>query len=220
VAIELLAGVTAAERERWDAVGQVRLEQKGGTTTVLFARLPESQQARVRAFADTGELVDMWGRAETIEARGGYFVVDLPGALCMQTIADYCMIGGTTYYLIQEIEEGQSAEEHLPSDEVSQLSNASPTPRPSPPATPSPTLTLSPTVAPSPTLMPSPPPTPSAAPTGVPTVMATSETAAATVEAPGDGKTTLPAYSGLVVLGLGLALGAGLAVWVFGRRGG
>ncbi len=102
VAIRLLGDVTAAERERWDAVGQVRLTQPGQTTTVLFARLPDSQTVRVPATADTAEWVSMWGGREEIEAEDGYFTVELPGALCRQTIADYCMIGGTTYYLIQE----------------------------------------------------------------------------------------------------------------------
>jgi hypothetical protein len=101
VAIRLLAGVTAAERERWDAVGQIRLDQDGQSTTVLFARLPQSQTARVPATAATADWIDMWGKAETIEAKDGYFEVELPGALCLQTIADFCMIGGTTYYLVQ-----------------------------------------------------------------------------------------------------------------------
>ncbi|MBX7254654.1 MAG: hypothetical protein K1X50_21910, partial [Candidatus Promineofilum sp.] len=101
VAIELMAGATAAERERWDAVGQVRLEQPQQTTTVLFARLPGRQTARVPATADTARWIDMWGKAEEIAAEDGVFTVELPGALCLQTIADYCMIGGTTYYLVQ-----------------------------------------------------------------------------------------------------------------------
>ena len=102
VAIRLLGGVTTAERERWDAVGQVRLEQGDTSHDLLFARLPGPQVARVRASADSADLVDMWGERETIDAQAGYFTVRLPGALCSQTIADYCMIGGTTYYLIQE----------------------------------------------------------------------------------------------------------------------
>jgi hypothetical protein len=233
VAIELLAGVTAAERERWDAVGQVRLEQKEGTTTVLFARLPESQQARVKAIAPTAELVDMWGRGETIEARGGYFVIDLPGALCSQTIADYCMIGGTTYYLVQQAEEsqGQAVDEQLPGHVAPQFSDASPTPMPSPVVTPSPTAGSKPTVAPSPAPMPSPTmtssptvtpsPTPSAAPTRATASPVTMlEANEVEVDIQGGESASPPTYSGLVVLGLGLALGAGLVVWVLARRGG
>ena len=109
IAIRMLSGVTSAARARWDGVGQVRLEQAETTTTVLFARLPDPQIARVEAVAATAELVDMWGVRETIEARGGYFTVELPGALCTQTIADYCMIGGTTFYLIQQPDEDSAA---------------------------------------------------------------------------------------------------------------
>jgi hypothetical protein len=228
VAIELLAGVTAAERERWDAVGQVRLEQKEKTTTVLFARLPGSQQARVEAIAGTAELVDMWGRGETIEARGGYFVVDLPGALCLQTIADYCMIGGTTYYLVQQVENSQADEEQLMGDKATLGSDASPTPRPSPSTTPSPTVApaststvaLSATPMPSPTMTPSATLTRAATGTAAPTLTATPDADGTTVEVRGDENKTLSDYAGLGVLGLGLALGAGLAVWAFGRRGG
>jgi hypothetical protein len=215
VAIRLLAGVSAAERERWDAVGQVRLEQDETTTTVLFARLPESQQARVKAVADTAELIDMWGHAETVDARGGYFVVDLPGALCAQTIADYCMIGGTTYYLVQQVEEDQAS-----ADEIRPLSETSPTPRPSPTIMPSATAPPSPTAAPSPVITSSPTLTlVPAAPTSA-TLTATPITNETVVDVPGEGSTEQPTYIGLIVLGLGLALGAGLTVWIFSRRGG
>lgn len=101
VAIQYLAGATGAQRERWNEVGQIRVAQEGRSTTVLFARLPAPQQAQVEAMADSAVLVDMWGARRTITARNGLFTVDLPGALCVQTIGDYCMIGGAPYYLVQ-----------------------------------------------------------------------------------------------------------------------
>mgnify|MGYP002682247887 CR=1 FL=1 len=55
-AIRLLGGVRRAERERWDAVGQIRLEQAGQSTTVLFARLPGRQETTVAATAATADL--------------------------------------------------------------------------------------------------------------------------------------------------------------------
>lgn len=216
IAIRLLGGVTAATRERWDAVAQIRLQQDGQSTTVLFARLPGAQKALVAATAKTAELVDMWGKRETIETKAGQFVVELPGALCLQTIADYCMIGGTTYYLIQE-DDGQKQENSRPAIEAGDL-------RPAENAT---VLVQSPTARPTATM----PPT--ATPAPLPTATATAEPptaiAAATDLPPHtpapilDGEPVTDATSnnqGLVVMGLGVALGLGLAAWwLFSRHG-
>jgi hypothetical protein len=101
VAIRYLSGATTVWRERWDGVGEIRLDQGEHSTTVLFARLPQPQQARVPATADSAALVDMWGTRRPITAENGFFTVDLPPALCTQSIGDYCMIGGTAYYLVQ-----------------------------------------------------------------------------------------------------------------------
>ncbi|HEX6386241.1 MAG TPA: hypothetical protein VF177_16335, partial [Anaerolineae bacterium] len=106
VAIQYLAGAQAASRERWDAVGQIRVKQPGYSTTVLFSRLPAPQQAQVAATASSAVLVDVWGARRTITAANGVFTVDLPGALCMQTTGDYCMIGGAPIYLVQADEGG------------------------------------------------------------------------------------------------------------------
>ncbi|MCA9926423.1 MAG: hypothetical protein KC421_28840, partial [Anaerolineales bacterium] len=106
VAIQYLAGMQGVSRERWDAVGQVRLDQSIYSTTVLFSRLPAPQQAQVPATANTAVLVDMWGARQSVSAQNGVFTVDLPGALCVQTAGDYCMIGGATYYLVQANEGG------------------------------------------------------------------------------------------------------------------
>lgn len=104
VAIGRLAGASGATRERWDAVGQVRVDQGEQTTTVLFSRLPSQQTATVRATAPTADLIDMWGKRRTIEPEDGAFIIDLPGANCTQSIGDYCMIGGATFYLVQAID--------------------------------------------------------------------------------------------------------------------
>ncbi|MCA9941773.1 MAG: hypothetical protein KC418_24210, partial [Anaerolineales bacterium] len=80
VAFRLLTGVRAADRERWDAVGQVRLTQADRVTTVVFARLPLPQVAEVPRVGDSANawLVDMWGKRRTIEAVDGVFRVNLP----------------------------------------------------------------------------------------------------------------------------------------------
>jgi hypothetical protein len=218
VAIRRLEGVTHAERERWDEVGQVRLEQPGQTTTVLFARLPQPQTARVKATADTAELVDMWGKTKTIEAVDDFFTVDLPGALCLHTIADYCMIGGTTFYLIQEVDQERS------------LAPASPTPtatRPAPTGTPTPIAIPTDTSA---------APTPSATATVVIAAVQSEptleiiEAESPILEVPeGESETILPAadsigwvgsYAGLLFIGLAIALAAGIVgrYWSANRR--
>ena len=126
VAVRYLSGARQATRKRWDEVGQVALDQGDYTTTVLFARLPAPQQAEVAATAREAVLVDMWGERQKLEAEGGVFSVPLPAALCTQPIGDYCMIGGTTYYLIQA-KEGRRLPD-LPPHSVS------PTTAPPPPA--------------------------------------------------------------------------------------
>lgn len=209
VAIRLLGGVSAAERERWDAVGQVRLDQAGQTTTVLFARLPQPQTARIRATAATAEWVDMWGQSETIEAEDGYFTVELPGALCLQTIADYCMIGGTTYYLIQAAADETAAT-------PTQVATPSPrppataTPLPQPAATPEPAATptaIAPVIQVEPAV---------ASPTMVRPTAAPATAAANEPETGPAGR--LADYAGLIVIGAAIALGAGMwGVYQFRR---
>ncbi len=233
VAIRLLGDVTAAERERWDAVGQVRLTQPGQTTTVLFARLPDSQTVRVPATADTAEWVSMWGGREEIEAEDGYFTVELPGALCRQTIADYCMIGGTTYYLIQENAPARAARLAATRDAAATRA-AVPTGR----AATRQAASTATALAPEPTATPRPSATATAAPSATATVAATTTAAVATLPptatatptsaAAADGAAipppstldTPPAQwsvgdnAGLILIGLGLLLAAGLV----GRR--
>jgi hypothetical protein len=100
-AIRFMRGTKNTTRERWDEIGQFRLEQEDRITTVLFSRLPEPQLVQVEAIAETARLVDMWGQEQVLEAQDGFFTIDLQQALCTQTIGDYCMVGGTVYYLVQ-----------------------------------------------------------------------------------------------------------------------
>jgi hypothetical protein len=105
-AIRFMRGTKKATRERWDEIGQFRLEQEDRITTVLFSRLPQPQPVQVEAIAGTARLVDMWGQEQVVEAQDGSFTIDLQQALCTQTIGDYCMIGGTVYYLVQSRDGG------------------------------------------------------------------------------------------------------------------
>jgi hypothetical protein len=143
VATQYLAGTQWASRERWDAVGQLHLNQGDHTTTVIFSRLPSAQQAQVPATADSALLVNMWGNSQTITPAGGHYFITLPAAPCSQSIGDYCMIGGMVYYLIQAVDPNAS------------------------------TVTPTPTETPKPTMTPTPiPPTPASA-TATPTATAT-----------------------------------------------
>ncbi len=143
LAVGYLKGALGAERERWNEVGQVRVDQVEQSTTVLFSRLPAWQKAEVTATAELAILVDMWGTKQVITPTEGLYSVDLPPAVCSHSIGDYCMIGGSPYYLVQEAD----------------------TPTPTPTATPSP----SPTVTPSPTNTPPPTSTATATATSTPT---------------------------------------------------
>lgn len=117
VAVRYLAGARAATRERWNEVGQIRLDQGEGetafTTTVLFSRLPAPQTAQVAATGDEAVLVDMEGKRKKIKPQGDQYVVELAPARCAQSIGDYCMIGGPPVYLVQAAP-GGALPERLP----------------------------------------------------------------------------------------------------------
>jgi hypothetical protein len=149
MAIRYFAGVTSASRERWDEIGQIRLVQPEQITTVLFARLPQPQQAQVTAVADTATLINMWGESQTITAENGLYTIDLPGALCTQSIGEYCMIGGSTYFLVQVVEEGTLLPPVVAAEVVTATA-VSPTPTATATSTVTPVLTatLSPTATP------------------------------------------------------------------------
>lgn len=122
VAARYLAGARTVTRERWDEVGQIRLEQgerpRTFTTTVLFARLPAAQTAIVPATGEEAVLVDMGGKQKRIRPEAGMYTIELPPARCSQSIGDYCMIGGDPYYLVQAAA-GGALPERLPAPQLS-----------------------------------------------------------------------------------------------------
>lgn len=198
VGMRYLTGMTGASRERWNEVGQIRIEQGEQTTTVLFSRLPAPQQAQVTADANTAVLVDMWGGRRTVTAVDGVFTIDLPGALCSQTVGDYCMIGGSAYYLVQgaggslpDVPPGAApppqpaatsevvptaatvsapAPTDTPTTTFTPSATVTATKTPPPTTTPLPTATVTPTVTDTavPTHTPTPLPSPQTMPTAVP----------------------------------------------------
>lgn len=193
IGIQYLAGMQGVKRTRWDAVGQIQLEQAGKTTTVLFSRLPAPQQATVEATSSTAVLVDMWGSRQSISAQDGVFTIELPGAICGQTAGDYCMIGGATYYLVQATDGGgvpgapgapapPAAESPEPEETPVETQTPEPTdtavPTDEPTATSTSTSTEKPTATQ--TAVPTQPPTdtPTSQPTPPPSSQATTEIAA------------------------------------------
>ncbi len=114
VAMQNLTGTRQVSRERWDAVGQFNVQQQDRETTILFARLADAQQVEIKAIAEQARLVDLRGTERLVEAEDGRYVIDLPPALCIQTIGDYCMIGGSTFYLIQALDGGEPPEGAAP----------------------------------------------------------------------------------------------------------
>lgn len=224
VAIDILAHAGEAERERWDEIGQIRIDQGDQATTVLFSRLPEAQEAVIVAEAMTAELVDMWGRRETVEAEDGAFTVELQPALCSQTIGDYCMIGGSVMYLIQE--EGDEPPEALPPDDV-ELGAANLQIQALPSATPAATRVSATIPPPTATTMPEGQPTQPAAtetvvaqvvvlPTVTPSPSAITEIASGADQEPSTSGAV--GNSGYVFLGLGLIGAAVLGGWLINTR--
>lgn len=181
LAIRYLAGMTGVRRERWDGVGQIRVTQGNRSTTVLFARLPAPQRAQIAASADAALLVDMWGNQRSVVAADGYFTVDLPGALCTQTVANYCMVGGTTYYLVQSNDGSPlpGVATATPSPSSTATATASPTSTAVPTDTPTTTPSDTPTATPSSTLTPTPTASRTVAPTEMPTATPALSTALA-----------------------------------------
>jgi hypothetical protein len=186
VAILHLAGFRGGKWERRDEIALVTVDRGKRTTTVVWARTPESQTAIIPARTTRATLVDVWGTSRDIYPDHGYYFVDLPGANC----AAGCQVGGSPFMLIEEAGiEAQSAPmppTPTPSGMITTPSESTPefgalptptptftptptsTPTETPTPTPTPTITLTPTNTPTPTATPTPTLTPTATPVPVP----------------------------------------------------
>jgi hypothetical protein len=182
LAVGYLSGALRAERERWDEIGQIRVDQEDQTTTVVFSRLPEWQRVDVAATDETAQLVDMWGTKQIITPTKGIYSINLPPASCSQSIGEYCMIGGPNYYLVQSAEVLAQTPAPLPTATL--LLTATPLPS----DTPVSTATPSPSATPTKTDLP--------IATATATVLATATTLAETITpagvVPSPGPTTSP----------------------------
>lgn len=197
-ATNLLANGETTTRERWDSVGQIRIDQPSleQSTTLLFSRLPSTQTAKIPATADRAYLRDLTGtRAENdLIAHEGFFTVDLPPSTCYQPIGDYCMIGGPTFYLIQE------------RDPALPATVPTATPTPAPMATATETATATATVAPTETIAPTATATTMATRTPAPTLTIPPTATIAAVET-AVSPTNTGSNSGLFLLGGGVLMG-------------
>jgi hypothetical protein len=234
LATTMLAGATRATRDRWDQVGQVTVQQSGRTTTVLFSRVPAPQVAQVPAQGASATLVDMWGSRQAVSAQNGVFTIQLPAAPCSQSVGDYCIIGGPTYYLVQgapapappaappaATATSAAAPPAATAARLTATPTATRTPRPTLPPTVAPTHTATslPTALPSatatrePTALPTVTREPTALPTATPLPVAAVPSATPSPSpAPADPPSALPV--GLIAGAIALAGGAiALAVW-------
>ncbi len=189
-ASNLLANGETAVRERWDAVGQIRIDQPSleQSTTVLFSRLPITQTAKITATTDRAYLRDLHGaRADNdIIAHEGFFTIKLPPSTCGQSIGDYCMIGGPAFYLIQY------RDPSLPV--ITPTTTPMPTDTPTSTSTPSPMETIALNMTATVTVMPT-----AVSPTITPSPVPTRETAVLPADTSNN--------SGLYLLGGGLLMG-------------
>ncbi len=152
----------------WQRLGDVyavTFDRGGTTTTVLWTVNRAPTRFTINAIAPQATLVDERGNTQAINASGGTYNVELPGAICTEEIN--CFIGGAPRLLVEA---------------------GSPADRPGliPVATPTPEGAQGPEeaqVAPTPILTPSPPtstaqPSPTVAqPTPKPTVLVLTPTA-------------------------------------------
>jgi hypothetical protein len=137
-----LSGFRGGIWERRDSIALVTVDRDWRTTTVVWSRTSESQQAIIPARTSRALRVDSTGAATYVYPERGYYFVDLPGATCS---AD-CSIGGRPVMLVED----------APLDAATALPPSSPTPsgpeeseRPkptrTPPAQPKATATMPPT---------------------------------------------------------------------------
>ncbi|HFC12318.1 MAG TPA: hypothetical protein ENJ56_05690, partial [Anaerolineae bacterium] len=102
--IELFQDITAAQRERWDAVGQVRLDRgDGGVVHVLFARNGADAEVEIAALPNMeATLYDAFGTGKKLVNEDGVYRIKLEGSACHEPVGDTCLIGGLTHFLYQK----------------------------------------------------------------------------------------------------------------------
>ncbi len=178
MATTYLAGFRSATLDRRDVIALVTVDRGAQTTTVVWARTAEPQQAMVAARTMQALLVDTRGGARFIYPERGYYFLDLPGANCAQG----CLLGGEPFMLVED------APANAPTAQQPD------TPTPTPVGTPTATPTATPTPSPTPTITPTPMPTdtPTPTPTSIPTIQPTVQPASQPTNQPTSQPTNAP----------------------------
>jgi len=150
------AGTISAREDSQALYTVVTLDRGGFATRVLWARTEADVTISVPALAPQARLIDQTGVEQVIEPVDGQYTLTLPRARCADKRG--CIIGGTTYLLIEE-------------NSGSPPPTATDTPAPAEPLaeTPTPTPTETPTLLPTATPTSTPTPTPTETPTSTPT---------------------------------------------------
>ena len=195
------AGTISARENRHSLYTVVTLDRGNFTTRVLWARTEADVTISAPALAPQARLIDQTGAEQLIEPLDGQYTLTLPGARCADKRG--CIIGGTTYLLVEDTNGmpppaetvtptpteplAETIEPALTETLTTTISADTPTPLPTatvtllpthtPTPTPSPTRTPTPTNTPTPTPSPTPTlphtPTPTCTPTPSPLIPAT-----------------------------------------------
>ncbi len=100
VATTYLRDFRSATREQSGAVNAVTFDRGNATTTVVWTTGTTRLRTTVRAVAREALLVNERGETQRIRAQGGVYVLDLPGATCLNRTE--CLIGGAPRLLVEQ----------------------------------------------------------------------------------------------------------------------
>jgi len=100
VATTYLRDFHSARREQSGTINAVTFDRGSGTTTVVWTTGMARVRATVRAVASEALLVNERGETQRIRAQGGVYVLDLPGATCLN--GRECLIGGAPRLLVEQ----------------------------------------------------------------------------------------------------------------------
>ncbi len=90
----------SARREQSGTINAVTFDRGSATTTVVWTTGLSRARASVRAVASEALLVNERGETQRIRAQGGVYVLDLPGATCLN--GRECLIGGAPRLLVEQ----------------------------------------------------------------------------------------------------------------------
>ncbi|NLE99604.1 MAG: hypothetical protein GX601_01360 [Anaerolineales bacterium] len=210
------AGAVSAEQDRQARSIVVTIQRGALTTRVAWARTQAETTLALPALAAQARLISQTGEERVLQPVNGAYVLTLPGARCADKRG--CIIGGSTYLLI---EEAQGAPP--PASEVSSTPDITTTAELTSSVTPTTTLTTETitqtvTVQPSETPSPTPPsatstlrPTRTSSPTPTRTPTATPTPSATPTAEPTDEPTAPPPSNDHRSLSSGWAIGLGVA---------